>query len=125
MNAKIIGECGPVQLEKRCYLPGVVLSAACPKCGNGAKRDMGDDYLSYPTTGEPKTIGLHCNFCQEEWEESVVLQITVSAVGEAMAAIDNERTAVADRFVRVATRRCANAVEAAILETAREFVEGK
>lgn len=49
-----------VPLDKRTYLPGVVLRSKCPKCGDVAERDLGEDYLSYPTTGDAEDVTFYC-----------------------------------------------------------------
>jgi hypothetical protein len=73
------------QLElKHAYIP-CVIESTCPKCGVKIARDLGEDYLSYPTIGEPTNI----NFVHEieepkyrvcaRWDEKVIIEFTVRA----------------------------------------------
>jgi hypothetical protein len=70
-----------VYLEvKRLYLPGIVLSGACPGCGIVHKHDFGEWYLSYPTAGEPFTHTCYCSHCDLEWEIQLQLDIGLKVV---------------------------------------------
>jgi hypothetical protein len=48
---------------KRFYLP-IVIKAKCPDCGREMKRDLSNDYLSYPTIGRPERL----TFCHDTEE---------------------------------------------------------
>lgn len=50
-----------VDLEKRTYLPGVVLRSKCPKCGEMCENDYAQDYFSYPRTGEEIDVTFYCD----------------------------------------------------------------
>lgn len=71
---------------KRLRLP-VRLSSACPKCGLVVEQNLeGDHYLSYPLANAP----FHVSFAHEgdeeegwfehEWEETILLKISVEKV---------------------------------------------
>lgn len=74
---KIEGTCVGGEMDKRFYLPGVLVKTVCPKCGKPNTRDMGDDYLSYPIAGKPFQIGAYCKSCEHEWKVTVILRITL------------------------------------------------
>lgn len=65
------------QLDKRTYLPGVVIESPCPECGKVSTRDMKHDYLSYPVTGEDSKVYMYCEDGHKEvnWEVKVVLRL--------------------------------------------------
>lgn len=65
---------------KRLYLPGVVLSAKCPKCGKKAKSDLGKDYLSYPSANVPIDHTMYCGKCDDGWTEEIILRVGVEPV---------------------------------------------
>lgn len=68
----------PFELNvKRFYVPGYVLSSKCPKCKLAQERDLGENYLSYPKTGEPLALCFYCEPCEENWEEHVVVRVSV------------------------------------------------
>jgi hypothetical protein len=56
-----------VGLGKRVYLPNVVLKGECamPFCNGSAELDLGENYLSYPTTGEALRVDIWCEVCGE------------------------------------------------------------
>lgn len=35
---------------KRFYLPGFTIRGTCPRCGEVVESDMGEEYLSFPST---------------------------------------------------------------------------
>ena len=74
---KIEGVCNGIELDKRFYLPGVVLSDECPKCKEIVEKDLGDDYLSYPVVGKPYTIDLYCEPCDHYWVGKVLVEVTI------------------------------------------------
>jgi hypothetical protein len=77
----IEGTCEGVQLEKRFYLPGITIKSKCPKCGTPWERDMGGDYLSYPTVGQPSNAYGYCRNeeCEHEWPVMVIVRVTLEA----------------------------------------------
>lgn len=73
----------PIELDvKRFYLPGVVLSAKCPKCKKTVKYDLGADYLSYPSINAPTDFHFYCPDDGAEWDEQIILRVTVEAAPE-------------------------------------------
>lgn len=73
---------GSVGLDKRTYV-NAILAANCPKCGKRCKKDLREDYLSYPETDKPIAAVLHChdanwNTCCE-FEVRVIVRLTVEA----------------------------------------------
>lgn len=68
-----------VELDKRTYLPGVVMTATCPKCGGKAERDFEDFEMSYPTTNKQYEISGCCEDC---WEDVYLGKITLQLVVE-------------------------------------------
>lgn len=67
---------------KRFYIPGVELSSPCPKCGHVCVHDLSSDYLSYPTANVPMEEGFYCDECGHEWNEWIVLRVSVEAAGD-------------------------------------------
>ena len=65
---------------KRFYLPGIVYTDKCPKCGESVTIDFGDNYLSYPQVNTPIDAGGYCNKCDHGWEIPVVLSVTLKQV---------------------------------------------
>ena len=63
--------------EKRFYVPGSVMKGKCPKCGAAYKHDFGEDYFAYPSVNEPIEVHCTCGKCEHEWDERVVLRVTV------------------------------------------------
>lgn len=49
------------ELDKRTYLPGVVIEGRCPVCGSPYAWDGSQRYLSFPVPGEPKKITGYCD----------------------------------------------------------------
>lgn len=64
---------------KRFYLPGVELSSPCPKCGHVCVHDLSSDYLSYPVANVPEDKHFYCDECNHEWDERIVLRVSVEA----------------------------------------------
>ena len=82
-NMVIEGECNGAELDKRPYLPGIVIKSKCPKCGEPYEKDMSDDYLSYPRVGTPYELNAYCrnDDCGHEWPlGSVVVNLTLTVV---------------------------------------------
>lgn len=75
----VVGECRGADLDKRTYLPGLVLRAKCPKCGDWMERDMADDYLSYPVVGERSAYTMCCD-CDHEINFGVIVRLTLEVV---------------------------------------------
>jgi len=66
-----------VELDvKRFYVPGVMLTDDCPKCGERYARDLGDDYLSYPVANRPFDFTVYCE-CGHEWTAKLILRLSV------------------------------------------------
>ena len=83
MTMQIKGTCDGGSHGKRFYMPGIVITDTCPKCGEPYKRDTGDYYLSYPTGGEPIKISGYCGECNHEWTMGyVVLKMSLEEVPE-------------------------------------------
>jgi hypothetical protein len=79
----IEGECKGAHLDKRTYLPGIVIKCKCPKCGALDTTDLSHEYLSYPTVGEPYRVTGYCVSCEHEWYiGSVVVNLTLSVFTE-------------------------------------------
>ena len=65
------------EMDKRTYLPFIVKDA-CPKCGVKSEVDLSDEYLSYPTLGEPTPVYCVCEKCSHEWSVMVVVGYTLT-----------------------------------------------
>lgn len=63
---------------KRFYIPVVVISV-CPECTEEVRRNLEDNYLSYPTLGAPTKLYFSCSN-EHEWQDQVIVNITVEAV---------------------------------------------
>jgi hypothetical protein len=73
---KVTGTMQAAELEvKRFYMPGVEVTATCPKCKREVERDLGDHYLSYPPVGKPFEESMYCDGCDHSWEVGLVLRI--------------------------------------------------
>jgi hypothetical protein len=82
-NLQIEGTCTQLPGQKRCFLPGIIVSSACPKCGLVAQVDLGEIYLSY---GECEAY-FYCSDenipegdpvgCGEEWSEMMRVEINL------------------------------------------------
>jgi len=66
--------------EKRFYLTGIKIEAICPNCGEKIVRDLGDDYLSYPTVNKPINIGMYCCECDGEFSFKGELELNLKVV---------------------------------------------
>lgn len=74
-------ECDELRGIKRMYLPGVTLKATCPQCGNEIVHDMKTEYVDeYPAVGKPFVYTWCCGECENEWEVSVQLDITLTVL---------------------------------------------
>ena len=65
--AAMEGVVGEIDLDKRFYIPGIILRDTCPHCQAPYVRDFSDHYLSYPTTGKPVELTGYCGECEGEW----------------------------------------------------------
>jgi len=77
---RIEGECEGEIDVKRFYIPGVCLYDLCPKCEEEIEMDLGVMYLSYPIVGEEKTVHFYCEECDEEWDNTIILEMTIKSV---------------------------------------------
>lgn len=88
----ITGNPQPFELrEKRFYIPDYTISSPCPKCGEIKTRDLSIDYLSYPKANKPIKIEMYCEHyseergeygCENEWEVTIKISITVEIINE-------------------------------------------
>lgn len=62
---------------KRFYMPGVLVTKPCPKCGQPCTNDRGQEYFSYPTANSEVKLGLYCQPCDYEWEVKAFFTITL------------------------------------------------
>lgn len=67
---------------KRCHVPGFVVVDKCPKCGREARRDLNDDYISYPDLNKPTGLGMYCpepedGGCGNDWKVPVIVEMTL------------------------------------------------
>lgn len=76
---------GDMELEKRTYLPGIVISGACGTCGNPVKWEGSHDYLSYPIMGSAAEGYFYCtygdgtdDFCGANTEFKIRLDLVVT-----------------------------------------------
>jgi hypothetical protein len=73
---------------KRCYLP-IVITDTCPKCGAQVSRNLGSDYVSYPTVNKKFTINMHHVIEhpdrdeEHEWPVHVVLSVVMEVADPA------------------------------------------
>ena len=99
-NMVVTGECNEgAELEKRTYLPGIVIKSKCPQCGEPYRKDMSDNYLSYPKVGEPYELHGYCRneSCGHEWFlGSVVVGLTLTVGGTPSPGDRQAKTMVAD-----------------------------
>jgi hypothetical protein len=63
----------PIELDKRFYVPGYVITDNCPDCGVAWSQDLGEQYLSYPKLDEPNKIHGYCEACGSSWLAGEVL----------------------------------------------------
>ena len=65
---------------KRFYLP-INITTDCPHCRKTNEKDFYEDYLSYPSLGEPIEVWQYCEHCEEEYNFKVTLtaQLTFDA----------------------------------------------
>lgn len=80
-NLTIEGTCQGGELDKRTYLPGVVIKSKCPECDAPYVKDLENNYLSYPKVGQPYKLTGYCGQCDHEWPlGEVVLNLTITMV---------------------------------------------
>lgn len=78
--AEIIKITDKVELSKRFYLPGTIITATCPKCGNKLEKDLGGDYLSYPETNNEEGIYFCCGKCDTEITNKIIIRISLEVL---------------------------------------------
>jgi len=61
---------------KKFYLP-YDLYANCPTCGDRIKWN---NYLCYPTYGEPENIHFYCDECEDDFTKTIVIGLKVEEV---------------------------------------------
>jgi hypothetical protein len=61
---------------KRFKLP-VVVKGKCPDCGGQAETDLEEHPLSYPKLGAPENISLYCSKCDEYWEATIIVHMSI------------------------------------------------
>lgn len=62
---------------KRFYMPGVLITKPCPKCGQPTTSDRGQEYFSYPDANSEVEVGLYCRPCDYGWEVEAFLTVTL------------------------------------------------
>ena len=63
---------------KRCYLfAGVSLVGKCPNCHSKFEEEIEGDCIGYPRLGEKYEYGVYCDECGHEWEEDIIIDMTV------------------------------------------------
>jgi uncharacterized protein (UPF0212 family) len=83
-SMEITGTCQGAQLDKRTYLPGIVITSKCPKCGANYEMDFRDRYLSYPVVGKTIELTAFCGDCEHEGKlGKVILKVTLEEVPDA------------------------------------------
>ena len=65
---------------KRFYLP-IEVERKCPQCYNPCKKNLGEDYLSYPVGNKVEPLHFYCDVCDTEFEADSILKISME-VGE-------------------------------------------
>ncbi len=61
---------------KRFYMPGVLLSFNCRKCGKLMEKDYEQQYISFPTIGE-QTEYFYCHECDTEHKMPINLKVSI------------------------------------------------
>lgn len=86
-ETKVVQVTGEAELDKRTYLPGVVLTANCPVCDRECETDLGQIYLSYPRTNVPDEVYMACgdehgvDHPHVEWGVEVIVRMSVEIGG--------------------------------------------
>lgn len=66
------------EMKKRTYLP-YFFRTNCKSCGKELRTDYtGDEYLSYPVSGEVVKIHFYCPKCQEDQYEEALFEVKVT-----------------------------------------------
>ena len=63
--------------EKRFYIPGAVVLDECPKCKAIESKDLGEEYLSFPTLNGKESLHMYCGNCDYEWTVYLKLNLNV------------------------------------------------
>ena len=71
----------PFEIDvKRFYTP-VEISDECPECGvTNESSNTDNNYFSHPYVNRPERVLFYCEECEHEWENKVILRITIEAV---------------------------------------------
>ncbi len=80
--ATIEGSIGRIGLDKRCYLPGATIVDTCPHCKKSFRRDLSKEYLSFPVVNQPTQETLYCRECDNEWEITIQINLSIEVVSE-------------------------------------------
>jgi hypothetical protein len=67
------------ELDKRTYLP-FILKINCKCCNKELKKNLTEDYLSYPIINSNQTIYFYCEDCDMEYQEEVQLIVKIEQV---------------------------------------------
>lgn len=62
---------------KRFYVPGVIVGAECPECGEEVETDLGSEYLSYPSLNAIEIVHLTCPACEEERDLEITIEVPI------------------------------------------------
>lgn len=73
----------PIELDKRTHLP-FTISCECPKCGATLKKDLREQYLSYPVLEEWSDAYIWCPDCDED----ALVEVRVIATIEVRKKVD-------------------------------------
>jgi hypothetical protein len=71
---------------KRLYIPGTVITDACPSCGVEKRVDLGNHPLSFPNINAPSDIYFYCGACDEadrrpyEWTRQIIIRFSIEEV---------------------------------------------
>ena len=65
----------PFELEIKKY--NIQIQKECPHCGHSCERDLGSDYLSYPTVNQKESTYFYCDNCGGEFEIDIILKISI------------------------------------------------
>jgi hypothetical protein len=68
------------ELDKRTYLPGIEIHDRCKKCKTIKIWNGNESYVSYPVLGEPTTVYMYCNECNNEWQIKIILTFNIKIV---------------------------------------------
>lgn len=69
---------GAITIEKKRFYVPAILRSVCPSCEVPYKRDLNDQYLSYPPCNVPFREHLYCGECDHEWDVDLRLDVRVT-----------------------------------------------